>query len=75
MTTLNLTKSEMESKANFYMNEISYLLPSIDTEKAQGREFVGKLSNLVENMELSNVRQSLIDACMDCLTLGLKKFA
>lgn len=75
MTLLNLSVSEMELKANFYRNELGYLLPSIESEKKQAREYVGKLTNLIENMEMANVRQSLIDACINCVQGSLKKFS
>jgi len=75
MTLLNLSSSEMELKANFYRNELGYLLPTIECEKAQAREYVAKLTNLIENMEMANVRQSLIDACINCVQGSLKKFS
>lgn len=60
--------------AKFYMNEITYLMSSIESEKMQGRKFTSKLAELTELLEVKNCRESFIDLCWSFVTNGLTKF-
>lgn len=73
MNNLNNISDKMET-AKFYMNEITYLMPSIESEKMQGRNFTSKLSELTEILEVNNCRESFVSLCWSFVTSGLTKF-
>ena len=66
--------SDTMETAKFYMNEITYLIASNETEKMQGRKFTSKLAELTELLEVKNCRESFIDLCWSFVTNGLTKF-
>lgn len=72
---LTLPMAELEGKAKFYMNELIYLQARHDVEKTQGREFTGKLCQVVEALELAGGRESLITLCWNSYSKALTKFA
>lgn len=72
--TKTIKISDTMETAKFYMNEITYLMPNIETEKMQGRKFTSKLTELTEILELNNCRQAFVDLCWSFVTNGLTKF-
>jgi len=62
-TPLYLSVQELEVKATSIHNELGYLIPTIEVERAQAVKFISEFRNIIENMECEGVRQSFIDMC------------
>ena len=65
---------DLTAKAYYYMNELVYLMPNLEVEKAQAQKFISKLANLTEVLEIKGARESLITLCWNSVTHGSTKF-